>query len=92
LLKQPQYTPLAVEKQVAILYAGTQGLLDQIEVQDVRAYETDFHRFLETRFANLLTTIREKKTLDDDAKTALGAAIKEFNEQFAASRAAGARA
>jgi F-type H+-transporting ATPase subunit alpha len=92
LLKQPQYAPLAVEKQVAILYAGTQGMLDQVEVQDVRQYETEFHRFMETRFANLLTSIREKKTLDDEAKKALGAAITEFNEQFTASRAAGARA
>jgi F-type H+-transporting ATPase subunit alpha len=92
LLKQPQYAPLAVEKQVAILYAGTQGMLDQVEVQDVRQYETEFHRFMETRFANLLTSIREKKTLDDEAKKALAAAITEFNEQFTASRAAGARA
>ena len=48
LLKQPQYQPLAVEKQVAILYAGTQGLLDQVAVPDVRAYEEEFHRFMET--------------------------------------------
>jgi F-type H+/Na+-transporting ATPase subunit alpha len=91
LLKQPQYSPLPVEKQVAIMYAGTQGMLDQVDVQDVRQYETEFHRFMETRFANLLTSIREKKTLDDEAKKALGAAVKEFNEQFTASRAAGTR-
>ena len=54
LLKQPQYQPLPVEKQVAILYAGTQGLLDEVPVPDVRAYEDEFHRFMETRFGNLL--------------------------------------
>ena len=92
LLKQPQYQPLAVEKQVTILYAGTQGLLDQIEVQDVRAYEEAFHRFMESRFGNVLQSIREKKTIDDEIKQVLAAAVKEFNEQFAASREVGARA
>jgi F-type H+-transporting ATPase subunit alpha len=92
LLKQPQYQPLTVEKQVAVLYAGTQGMLDQVPVTDVRKYEEQFHRFLDTRFANLLSTIREKKNLDDELKKALGAAIKEFNEQFKASQATGARA
>jgi F-type H+-transporting ATPase subunit alpha len=92
LLKQPQYQPLPVEKQVAILYAGTQGLLDEIAVPDVRAYETEFHRFMESRFGNVLQTIRDKKNLDDEIKKALEAAIKEFNEQFIAARAAGARA
>jgi F-type H+-transporting ATPase subunit alpha len=92
LLKQPQYRPLAVEKQVAILYAGTQGMLDDVPVGDVRVYEEQFHRFMDTRFANLLGTIRDKKNMDDEIKTQLAAAIKEFNEQFAASRAVGARA
>ncbi|HUE86824.1 MAG TPA: F0F1 ATP synthase subunit alpha [Vicinamibacterales bacterium] len=91
LLKQPQYQPLAVEKQVAILYAGTQGMLDDVAVADVRVYEEQFHRFMDTRFANLLGAIREKKNLDDEIKGQLGAAIKEFNEQFAASRAAATR-
>ena len=83
LLKQPQYRPLAVEQQVAIIYAGTQGLLDEVPVAQVRAYEDQFHRFMETRFANLLGSIREKKNLDDEIKGALTKAVKEFNEQFA---------
>ncbi len=91
LLKQSQYQPLPVDKQVAILYAGTQGMVDEVPVQDVRAYEEQFHPFMDTRFGNVLSAIREKKNLDDEIKKALGAAIKEFNEQFAASRAAGAR-
>jgi F-type H+-transporting ATPase subunit alpha len=94
LLKQPQYQPLAVEKQVAIIYAGTQGLLDQIPVDQVRAYEEEFHRFMETRHGNVLAAIREKKNLDDQIKNDLTKATKEFSEQFLASRAtaAGARA
>ncbi len=90
LLKQPQYQPLPVEQQVAVLYAGTQGLLDQVAVQDVRAYETEFHRFMATRFGNVLSSIRDKKNLDDEIRKSLGTAITEFNEQFQNARAAGA--
>ena len=86
LLKQPQYQPLPVEKQVAVVYAGTQGLLDEIAVPEVRAYEEQFHRFMDSRFGTLLGTIREKKVLDDDLKKQLTGAIKEFTEQFKASR------
>jgi F-type H+-transporting ATPase subunit alpha len=88
LLKQPQYRPLPVEQQVAIIYAGTQGLLDDVPVPQIRAYEDQFHRFMETRFGNLLTAIRDKKNLDDEIKNALTKAIKEFNEQFSAAAAA----
>jgi F-type H+-transporting ATPase subunit alpha len=89
LLKQPQYQPLPVEKQVAILFAGTQGLIDQVPVQDVRSYEEQFHRFMDTRFPTVLAAIREKKNLDDELKAALSDAVKDFTEQFMASRAAG---
>jgi F-type H+-transporting ATPase subunit alpha len=92
LLKQPQYQPLPVEKQVAIVYAGTQGLLDQVPVQDVRSYEEQFHRFMDTRYANVLTAIREKRNLDDELKASLTAAVKDFTEQFMASRAAAVKA
>ena len=62
LLKQPQYQPLPVEKQVAILYAGTQGMLDEVAVADVRAYEEEFHRFMETRFGNVLARFARRRT------------------------------
>ena len=88
LLKQPQYRPLAVEQQVAMVFAGTNGYLDEIPVSDVRAYEDDLFRFLDTRFGNVLAAIRDKKTLDDETKGQLQAALKEFGEQFKASRAA----
>jgi F-type H+-transporting ATPase subunit alpha len=92
LLKQPQYQPLPVEKQVAIIFAGTQGMLDDIPLEAVRPYEDEFHRFMETRFGNVLETIREKRILDDQLKQTLAAAIREFNDQFTAGRAAGAGA
>jgi F-type H+-transporting ATPase subunit alpha len=84
ILKQPQYQPLPVEKQVAIIFAATNGLLDTVPVEKVRAYETELYRFLETQRPQVLTDIREKKVLDDEVKGALKAALEEFGKQFAA--------
>jgi len=92
ILKQPQYQPLAVEKQVVIIYAATKGFLDAVAIEDVRRYEEDLYRFLETRHAAVLTTIAEKKILDDAFKGTLEAALKEFGQQFGALRPAGAAA
>src|SRR5687767_14237726 len=86
ILKQPQYQPVAVEKQVAIIYAATKGFLDSVAVDDLRRYEEDLYRFLETRHAGVLTGIADKKVLDDEVKGALEAALKEFGQQFAATR------
>jgi F-type H+-transporting ATPase subunit alpha len=83
-LKQPQYQPLPVEKQVAILYAATSGHLDSVDVADVQAYEAGFHAFLDAHAGRLLASIREKKVLDDEIKAELDQVVKEFNEQFAA--------
>jgi F-type H+-transporting ATPase subunit alpha len=88
ILKQPQYQPLGVEKQVAIIYAATKGFLDAVPVEDVRRYEEDLYRFIETRHPAVLTGIAEKKILDDEVKGALEAALKEFNQQFLAGRQA----
>ena len=90
ILKQPQYQPLAVEKQVAIIYAATKGFLDQVPVEDVRRYEEDLYRFLEARAAGVLTGINDKKILDDETKSALEAALNEFNKQFVGTTAGAA--
>ena len=90
ILKQPQYEPLAVERQVAIIYAATNGYMDNVALADVRAYETDLYRFLESRHADILTGIREKKQLDDQVKGALEKAVIEFTGDFAARKAAAA--
>jgi F-type H+-transporting ATPase subunit alpha len=92
ILKQPQYQPLAVEKQVAIVYAATKGFLDAVPIEDVRRYEEDLYRFLETRHPGVLTGIAEKKILDDPAKAALEGALKEFGAQFLAAAKAGTAA
>ncbi len=90
ILKQPQYEPLPVERQVAIIFAGTNGYLDSIAVSDVRAFETDLYTFIETRHPNVLRGIAEKKQLDDQLKAALDAAVKEFVGEFASRKATAA--
>jgi F-type H+/Na+-transporting ATPase subunit alpha len=89
-LKQPQYQPLPVEKQVAIIYAATTGYLDPVPVESVRAYETELYTFLDTRRAQLLSSIAEKKQIDDAIKADLNAALEEFGKTFAASQKAAA--
>jgi F-type H+-transporting ATPase subunit alpha len=92
ILKQPQYRPLAVEQQVVVLYAGTQGFFDEIAVPDVRAAQDELEKFMQTRYGTVLTAIKEKKTLDDALKNDLNAALKEFQTHFKSMKAtAGAR-
>jgi len=86
ILKQPQYQPLPVEKQVAIVYAATKGFIDAVAIEDVRQYGDDLYRFLESSHPGVLTGIKEKKILDDEVKAALEAALKEFSQRFTAGR------
>jgi F-type H+-transporting ATPase subunit alpha len=88
ILKQPQYAPLPVERQVALIFAGTNGYLDALPVADVRRFENELYKFIEARYPDLFRRIAEKKQLDDDLKAALDAAVKAFAEDFAARRAA----
>jgi F-type H+-transporting ATPase subunit alpha len=87
ILKQPQYQPLPVEKQVAIIYAATNGYLDGIAVERLRQYEDDLYKFLDLQQTGVLSTIAQKKILDDDLKTQLGQALEEFGKQFAVTAA-----
>ncbi len=84
LLKQPQFQPLPVEKQVVILFAGVNGLLDDVEVSDLRAFEDGFYPYLESAAPAILTDIATKKALDDDLKKRLTEAVKEFKASFLA--------
>src|SRR5690242_7415144 len=85
LLKQPQFHPLTAEKQVAILFAGVNGLLDDVEVKDLRAFEDGFYPYLESTQASILTDIATKKALDDDLKNRLTSAINDYKSSFLAS-------
>src|SRR5215470_2637091 len=82
LLKQPQFQPLTAEHQVAILFAGTQGLLDDVKVPSIRAFEDGFHKYLDSAQTALLKDIGEKRALDDDLRNRLKEAINEFKQNF----------
>ena len=86
ILKQGQYSPIPVEKQVAIIYAGTNGMLDDLPLDQIRTFEQELYRFLENAHPAILTTIKEKKTLDDDLKSKLTSALQEFKTRFVQDR------
>jgi F-type H+-transporting ATPase subunit alpha len=82
ILKQGQYSPLPVEKQVLVIYAGTNGWLDDLPVEECRPFEQELYRFFENAHPGLLAEIREKKNLDDALKGKLNDALKEFKTRF----------
>ncbi len=84
ILKQDQYAPLPVEKQIIIIYAATNGYVDKYEVGQLKRYEEQLYSFLDTKKADLLAELREKKDLDDDLKAKLDEALKEFDQVFVA--------
>jgi F-type H+-transporting ATPase subunit alpha len=83
-IKQPQYQPLPVEKQVAILYAATKGKLDDVPTERVKEFEGQFYRFLETERPDVLTTIAKSRDLSDESAKALDEAIDAFRQTFLA--------
>jgi F-type H+/Na+-transporting ATPase subunit alpha len=84
LLKQGQYVPLAVEKQVVILYAAINGYVDHLEVSQLKRYETELFRFVESRKPELFKLIADKKQLSDDVKEVLNAVLEQFKGEFTA--------
>jgi F-type H+-transporting ATPase subunit alpha len=82
LLKQPQYSPYPVEDQVVSIWAGSNGYLDDVPVEDVRRFETDFLDFLKRSHGGILQTIRESNVLAEDTVSALKEAVDEFRKGF----------
>src|SRR4051794_4102712 len=82
--KQPQYQPMPVEKQVAILYAATKGALDDIPNGRVKDFETQFYRFLETERPDILTTIASSKDVTTEIQGQLDEALTAFRQAFLA--------
>ncbi len=82
LLKQDQYEPLPVEKQIVAIYAGVNGHLDEYPVSAIKKFEKELYKFMDERHPDILRDIREKKELDDDLTDRLEKAIKEFKEIF----------
>jgi F-type H+-transporting ATPase subunit alpha len=87
-LKQPQYVPMAVEQQVMVIFAVTNGFLDDVQVPDVKRFETEFLQFMESRHAEIGKEIGSTGALSDDLGQALEAAIKEFRSVFRPSEGA----
>jgi F-type H+-transporting ATPase subunit alpha len=86
-LKQGQYQPLAMEKQVLIIFAGVNAFLDDIPVENVRRFEAELYNFVENAHPGVLQTIREKKVIDDSLKAEIKNIITEFKQRFTAAGA-----
>jgi F-type H+-transporting ATPase subunit alpha len=82
LLKQPQFHPLTWQQQVVILFAGTQGYLDELKVSDIHDYEGGIYKYFAAAQTELMDSLTEKKALDDDLRKGLHAALKEYTENF----------
>jgi F-type H+/Na+-transporting ATPase subunit alpha len=81
-LKQGEYSPISVEKQVIIIYAATEGRLDRVAVGDIVEYEQELYNYFDTRKKDLLDALRSKGEMDDGLKSKIDAALEEFTEQF----------
>jgi F-type H+-transporting ATPase subunit alpha len=86
ILKQGQFEPLPVEKQVLVIFAGTSGYLDDLPVEVCRDFERELYRYADTYHAGVLAELRQKKALDDDLRARMHSLIKECKERFVAER------
>ena len=84
ILKQGQYQPMPVEKQVLIIYAGTNGFIDQVAPENLQRYQNELFEFVESQHPGLFPAIVEKRQIDDDTKPQLEKALQEFNQRFEA--------
>jgi F-type H+/Na+-transporting ATPase subunit alpha len=82
ILKQPQYQPLTMEKQVTILYAGTRGYLDALPVDVLAKYEAGLYKFIEDRFPQVFEGLKEKQEITDDLDKLLGEALTAYGDEF----------
>ncbi len=86
ILKQGQYSPLPVEKQILAIFAGTNAYLDDLPVEQCREFEAELYRFVEGTHPATLAALREKKLFDDELRAETHAVLKEFREKFLAER------
>ncbi len=82
ILKQKQYAPLPVEKQVLIVYAGTKGLVDELPVESIQQFEQELFEYLDQQESSVLDQIREKKALDDELTAAIESTLNSFKQRF----------
>ena len=91
ILKQPQYEPMDVEKQVIAIWAASNGYVDDVPVDQVRLFEAEMYKYLDNVGGSLLAAVREKRTIDEDVKNQLRSALDEFKNRFS-SQSASAKA
>jgi F-type H+-transporting ATPase subunit alpha len=84
MLKQGQYQPLPVERQILLIYAGTNGFVDQLSESDLRRYEEELYRFMTNTHPDIFQDMVARRELDDDLRERIDNTLKEFNETFAA--------
>ena len=82
-LKQPPYSPLPIERQVVIIFAGARGYMDDVSVAHITKFEADLYPFLEAKYPQIFEDIRSKKMLDKDIEETLCKALEEFKSSFA---------
>jgi F-type H+/Na+-transporting ATPase subunit alpha len=82
ILKQPQYQPLTMEKQVTILYAGTRGYLDALPVDVLAKYEAGLYKFIEDRYPQVFEDLKEKQEITDDLDKLMGEALTAYGDEF----------
>jgi F-type H+-transporting ATPase subunit alpha len=82
ILKQPQYQPLSMAKQVTILFAGTRGFLDELSTDVVAKYEAGLYPFIEERYPKVFETLTEKEAIDDDLEKLMTEALNAYGEEF----------
>jgi len=88
ILKQGQYQPLPVEKQVLIIYCATNGYLDSLDISECLPFEAALYQFIDNNHPGVAKKLAEKKQLDDELKAELRKVLDEFKEKFAAERGA----
>ncbi|MGX3010759.1 F0F1 ATP synthase subunit alpha [Helicobacter sp. 23-1044] len=83
-LKQPPYSPLSVEKQIIIIFAGAKGYLDNVPASKITKFEADLYPFIEAKYPKIFETLTSKKAIDSDLEALLKQALEEFNNSFTA--------
>ena len=84
LLKQDQYQPLSVEKQILIIYAGTNGLVDDLPLNALKKFEQELYSFIDSKYPDIYADILKKRELDGDLRAKMNKALEEFKAIFKA--------
>jgi F-type H+-transporting ATPase subunit alpha len=81
-LKQGPYSPVSIEKQVVIIFAGANGYLDDISASNVTKFEAELYPFMEAKYSSIFDSIRESKKIDSDTEANLKKALEDFKTSF----------